>query len=96
MLWGSETRPVELFGPRAHDIRSARRIINFRYRSPAHWIDVFRTYYGPTLKAYASLSEPRARELDVALTELLSARNVAQNGTLVVPGEYLEAVIVKA
>ena len=97
MLWGSETRLRELFGPRASEIRCTRQNFNFRYRSAEHWIDVFRSYYGPTHKAFAALPPARQSELHVALIELLSRHNRARGtGTLVVPGEYLEIVIVKA
>ena len=58
-LWGSEPRIVELFGPEATDIRCVRRNFNFRYRSAAHWIEVFRNLYGPTHKAYAALDASR-------------------------------------
>jgi len=96
VLWGTETRLVELFGPHASDIRCERRYFNFRYRSAEHWIDVFRAYYGPTHKAFAALPPARQSELHVALIELLSRHNRARGkGTLVVPGEYLESVIVK-
>lgn len=96
ILWGSETRLAELFGSHARDMRCTRRDFNFRYRSAEHWIEVFRTYYGPTHKAFASLPPARQSELHVALIELLSRYNRARGtGTLVVPGEYLEVVIVK-
>jgi SAM-dependent methyltransferase len=93
MLWGTEPRIVELFGPAASDIRCTRRIYNFRYRSAAHWIEVFRSFYGPTLKAYAALEGPRQERLTDDITALLERRNAGGPDTLVVPGEYLEVVI---
>lgn len=96
MLWGTETGLAELFGSDASEIRSERRLFNFRYRSAEHWIEVFRTYYGPTHKVFAALPPARQSSLHVALIELLSRNNRERgNGTLVVPGEYLETVIVK-
>jgi SAM-dependent methyltransferase len=94
-LWGSEPRIVELFGPDATDIRCVRRNFNFRYRSPAHWIEVFRDFYGPTHKAYAALDGEREARLTTDLTALLERRNVGGSSSLVVPGEYLEVVVVK-
>jgi hypothetical protein len=94
-LWGSEPRIVELFGPDATDIRCVRRNFNFRYRSPEHWIEVFRSFYGPTHKAYAALDAERQARLTVDLTALLKRRNVGGPHSLVVPGEYLEVVVVK-
>ena len=94
-LWGAEPHIVELFGPDATDIRCVRRNFNFRYRSPAHWIQVFRDFYGPTHKAYAALDAERQAQLTLDLTALLERRNVAGRDSLVVPGEYLEVVVVK-
>jgi SAM-dependent methyltransferase len=95
LLWGSEPRIVELFGPYAADIRCVRRHFNFRYRSAAHWIEVFRNFYGPTHKAYAALDASRQLRLTEAITQLLERLNVAGKSSLVVPGEYLEIVVTK-
>ncbi|UCH53329.1 MAG: class I SAM-dependent methyltransferase [Pseudomonadota bacterium] len=95
MLWGSEPRIVELFGPEATDIRCKRSIYNFRYQSAAHWIEVFRNLYGPTHKAYAALTPDRQSRLTEDLTALLERLNVGGPDSLVVPGEYLEVVITK-
>jgi SAM-dependent methyltransferase len=94
-LWGTEPHIVALFGAQAADIRCARKHFNFRYRSSAHWIHVFRDFYGPTLRAFAALDTARQRQLEQDITTLLERFNVAGNASLVVPGEYLEAVIVK-
>jgi len=94
-LWGSEPRIVELFGTEAIDIRCERRNFNFRYQSAAHWIEVFRNFYGPTHKAYSVLDPARQMSLTKDLTALLESNNVAGPSSLVVPGEYLEVVITK-
>jgi hypothetical protein len=95
MLWGTEPHIVELFGPQAADIRTVRKHFNFRYRSAAHWIQVFRDYYGPTHKAFAALDASRQNALTADLTALLDKWNIAGPGSLVVPGEYLEIVVTK-
>jgi SAM-dependent methyltransferase len=95
LAWGSEAWLVEAFGPEASDIRCRRRHFNMRYRSAEHWIEVFRTFYGPTLKAFAALDEAGGRRLAAALATLLARRNVAGPSSLVVPCEYLEVVIVR-
>jgi hypothetical protein len=87
---------VELFGPHAADLRCARRHFNFRYRSAAHWIEVFRTFYGPTHKAFGRLDAERQLQLSAAITELLGRWNIAGADSLVVPAEYLEIVITRA
>src|SRR5215467_14958688 len=55
MLWGTRARLTELFGSAASWIKTEPRQFNFRYRSAEHFVDVFRTYYGPMLKAFAAL-----------------------------------------
>ncbi len=95
-LWGSEPHIVELFGPRAAEIRCERRVFNFRYRSAQHWLQVFRDYYGPTLKAFAALDDPGRQTLEREILALLDELNVAGETALVVPSEYLEVVISKA
>lgn len=93
MLWGTEPRIVELFGPESAEIRCERRHYTFRYESPAHWIEVFRNFYGPTHKVYAALEPDRQASLSRDIAELLERRNVGGKNSLVVPSEYLEVVI---
>jgi SAM-dependent methyltransferase len=95
MLWGTEPHIVELFGPQAMDIHCERRHFNFRYRSAAHWIEVFRNYYGPTHKLYAALDEGRQTQLTAEITALLDRLNAGGPDSLVVPSEYLEVIIAK-
>ena len=95
-LWGSEPYIVELFGPLASDLCCVRRHFNFRYRSAAHWIEVFRTFYGPTHKAFGALDAARQSQLSAAIAALLERWNVTGPDSLVVPGEYLEIVITRA
>jgi len=95
-LWGSEAHLAELFGASAAQIRCERQIFNFRYRSAAHWVQIFRDYYGPTHKAFAALDAAGQQALERDLHALLNEFNVAGHGSLVVPGAYLEVVITKA
>ena len=92
-LWGTEPHIVELFGAQATDIRAVRKNFNFRYRSAAHWIQIFRDFYGPTHKAFAALDAARQDALAKDITVLLNRCNTAGPASLVVPGEYLEVVI---
>ena len=94
-LWGDAKHLDELFGKQAADIKITTRAFNFRYRSPAHFIEVFRTWYGPIHKAFASLPAEGAAALNRELSELLSQMNRAGASTLVVPSDYLEIVITK-
>src|SRR3954452_25544485 len=56
-LWGTEQRLRELFGNGISELKANRRTFVFRYRSPAHFLEIFRTYYGPMLKAFAALDQ---------------------------------------
>lgn len=94
-LWGSEPRLRELFGARATAIRVERKHYVFRYRSPEHWVEVFRAYYGPTHKAFAALDEEGQRGLYEALIELTRRHNRSGHGGLAIPSEYLEVVITR-
>lgn len=95
MLWGSEPHIVQLFGADAADIRCVRRLFQFRYRSAAHWIQMFRSFYGPTHRLYGALDSEQQARLSASMTELLERLNTAGPRSLVVPGEYLEVVITK-
>ncbi len=95
-LWGTEPHIVELFGPRAAQLSCERRHFVFRYRSSAHWLQVFRAYYGPVLKAFAALDPAARPALERDITALLEELNVGGPAALVVPSEYLEVVITRA
>lgn len=95
-LWGDEEHLHALFGERAATIAVTRRMFNMRYRSAAHFIAVFRTWYGPVHKAFASLPAGKAEGLESDLADLLNRMNTAGSRALVVPSEYLEVVITRA
>jgi ubiquinone/menaquinone biosynthesis C-methylase UbiE len=94
-LWGTEARIKEMFGPAAASINTERRHFAFRYRSPEHFLDVFKNYYGPMLKAFAALDAANQQGLRNDLLALIGRMNRAEDGTMVVPSEYLEIVITK-
>jgi len=91
--WGTCAGLSELFEPHAASIETAHRYFVFRYRSPEHWLQVFKTYYGPVLKAFAALAPAGQAELERDLMAVVDQFNRADNGSMVVPSEYLEAVI---
>lgn len=94
-LWGVEAHLHSLFGEQAAAIAVTPRLFNFRYRSAVHFIDVFRTWYGPVHKAFAALPTDKAAVLERDLTDLLNSMNRAGAGSLVVPSEYLEIVVMR-
>jgi ubiquinone/menaquinone biosynthesis C-methylase UbiE len=94
-LWGTGARITEFFGAQASSIQLEQRDFVFRYRSAQHWLDVFKTYYGPLLKTFGAL-DPRAQ---TALTDdlfaLIKRFNRSGDKTMVVPSEYLEVVVTR-
>ncbi|HET9494743.1 MAG TPA: class I SAM-dependent methyltransferase, partial [Chloroflexia bacterium] len=75
-LWGTEERLKELFGAGVSGLVTNRRVFVFRYHSPEHWLEVFRTYYGPILKAFGALDADGQAGLARDLTELMERFNV--------------------
>lgn len=94
MRWGTEDGVRALFGDAAQDLKVTSRSFMFRYRSPEHWLEVFRTYYGPTVKAFEALDGERQQALAQDIIALLKEHH--QGGTgLAVPSEYLEVVVTR-
>jgi hypothetical protein len=92
-LWGTKARLEELFGKTARAIRTTSREFAFRYRSPRHWIEVCRTYYGPMNKTFGALDAGEQAAFTQELLALMESRNRSGDRTLVLPSEYLEVVI---
>jgi hypothetical protein len=94
LLWGTEPHIQKLFKD-ASTIRHVVQQFAFRYRSPEHFVEVFRAFYGPVHKAFAALDAGRQAALEADLIALLRRLNRGGANGLVVPGEYLETVITK-
>jgi ubiquinone/menaquinone biosynthesis C-methylase UbiE len=93
-LWGTPARLAELFGAQAA-VESTPRHFVFRYRSAAHWLEVFRTYYGPVLKAFAALEPAGQQALAADLEALIARFNRSGDASMVVPSEYLEVLVTR-
>jgi len=94
-LWGTKARLEELFKGQASAMGIELRAFVFRYRSAQHFLDVFRTYYGPVLKAFAALESGAQAALERDIIALVGQFNRSGDGTMVVPSDYLEIVIVR-
>ncbi len=94
-LWGTREFINEQFAPHAAEITYRTREFNFRYRSAQHWIDLFRTFYGPVHKAFAALDESKGAELEQDIHQLIARFNRSVGNGIVVPSEYLEIVVQK-
>ncbi|MDP1751393.1 MAG: methyltransferase domain-containing protein [Reyranella sp.] len=93
-LWGTRAHLKALFGPTAAVNAQSRHFV-FRYKSADHWLEIFRGYYGPVLKAFAAIDAEARVALEKDLRALLDKFNVAEDGTLVAPGEYLEVIVTR-
>ena len=91
--WGTEERLRDLFGARIAKLEATRKNFAFRYRTPQHWLETFRTYYGPIHKAFSTLDATRQELLTADLIDLVRRFNSVTDGGMVVPSEYLEVVI---
>jgi ubiquinone/menaquinone biosynthesis C-methylase UbiE len=94
--WGDEGYLDALFGQVAASVTSYRRTAVFRFRSAEENVDFFRTYYGPTLRAFESLDPPRREAMHNDL--LVLARRYDRNGgtgPIAITADSLETVIVR-
>jgi ubiquinone/menaquinone biosynthesis C-methylase UbiE len=94
MLWGTEARLAELF---ADTVKwtVTRRTFDLSYRSPEHFSEWFRLYYGPITRLADSLDEGPRAQFAADLADVPRQFNRADDGTVLAPGEYLEAVGVR-
>jgi SAM-dependent methyltransferase len=90
--WGTEARLAELFGGGAQTLDARRREFLFRYRSPEHWLDTFRSSYGPIHQAFAALDSADRLALEHELLALARENDTAGAGALRIPSAYLQVV----
>ena len=95
LLWGTEARLRELLGSGITELRAVPRHFAFRYRSAEHFLDVFRTYYGPMLKAFEAQDDAGRDALAADLIALMNEMNTSTT-SLVIPSEYLEVVATRS
>ncbi len=89
--WGTEARLTELLGSKCSTVQIRRKEFVFRYRSAEDWVDTFREFYGPTLKAFGALDAAAQSGLEQDLLMLAREHNTSDRG-LRVPSEYAEVV----
>jgi ubiquinone/menaquinone biosynthesis C-methylase UbiE len=93
-LWGTRAHLDKMFDANGSVAAQSRNFV-FRYESPEHWLEIFRNYYGPMVKAFEALDAPAGAALETDINALLGKFNIAKDGTLVVPSEYLEVVVTR-
>lgn len=95
-LWGRRDWIDQVFAKHARSIELSEKQFVFRYRSPAHFVDVFRTYYGPVHKAFLALDGAQQTALEDAILNVITQLNTATDGSMRVPARYAEIIIAKA
>lgn len=95
MLWGTESRLAELFGDTVEWTSLTKRTFDFCYRSPDHFSEWFRLYYGPITRLAGTLDEGTRAQFTADLADVARKFNVADDGSVLAPGEYLEAIGVR-
>lgn len=93
--WGDAAWIQATFGPRARELSIETRNFQFRYRSPKHFVEFFRTFYGPVHKAFAALDPDAQQALEADLYETVARFDVARDGSMSVPAEYVEVFLTK-
>ena len=96
MLWGTEAHLRRLFGDGIASLEVEERMFTFRFESAEEFVLFFRTWYGPTLKAFAALEGDARDALEHDLVELArkSDRLGGGAGAIAIPATYIEAVTV--
>lgn len=92
-LWGTRAWLHDAFS--GHEVETSQQNFMFRYKSPEHWVDVFKTYYGPMNRAFAALEAAQQSEMQADVLDLLARFNRGGEDDLLIPGEYLQVQIVK-
>jgi ubiquinone/menaquinone biosynthesis C-methylase UbiE len=100
MTWGVEANVLERFGQAgvpAGNVSFDKDTFTFNYPgAPAKFVDVFRTYYGPTMNAFdAAASTGRAADLQRDLEQLFAKQNASPNGVTALPATFLRVTVRK-
>jgi ubiquinone/menaquinone biosynthesis C-methylase UbiE len=95
-LWGTRRFIEQHFGPKARHIDFESKAFVFRYRSPEHFMDVFRTYYGPIHKAFMTLNQAGQSALAQDLNATITNLNTASDGSMRVLSAFSQIVVTKA
>ncbi len=98
ITWGVEETVIERFtgaGVPEQQISFERETYTFNFPgTPSEFLDVFRTYYGPTMNAYeAAAADGREADLHAELDELFNAQNTSSTGATTIPATFLRVTV---
>ena len=95
MLWGTESHLRDLFGDGIASLEAVEQTFTFRFQAAVELVSYFRAWYGPTLKAFASLEEEAREALERDLVELVIRHDRLGTDAIAIPATYLEAVAIR-
>lgn len=94
LLWGTAEHLSELFGDAVTIACSVERTCTFRFTSPEEFVEFFRRWYGPMVKAFEALDEPGRTALATDLIDLARRSDSHRDGgSIAIPATYLETII---
>jgi SAM-dependent methyltransferase len=96
VLWGAEDHVRGLFGDSVTDLRAERRKSRQAFRSADHYLDFFRSYFGPIKAAYEKIGPEGEQALTTDLKAVLEELNVGDSRALVVEPEYLQVIATRS
>jgi ubiquinone/menaquinone biosynthesis C-methylase UbiE len=94
-LWGTREWMEKVLRAESSSLIAESRYFVFRYRSAQHFLDVFREYYGPMLKAFEALNDAGRKALSQDIIALIGRFNTSGEDSMVMPSEYLEVIVTK-
>ena len=97
MQWADEATVHERLDSGTTDVQTTRLMAELKFPfSVADTIEFYRLHYGPTLRAFAALSQEAQAGLRQDLESLYTRQNAATNGTTIIAAEYLEVVATRS
>lgn len=96
LLWGTKAYVGSMFGDTIDGLGCRERTFTFRFRSAVGFVEYFRDYYGPTLKAFEAVGDGGADELFSDLVALVRKHAGTSEGPVAIPATWLETVATRA
>ena len=94
--WGRDEWIAEYLSPASSSVSVTKKNYQFRYISPQHYLDFFRTHYGLCKKAFEKVGADGEEALANDILDLVNEFNVAEDGTVSIPSEYAQVIMIKS
>jgi len=93
--WGTQAWVNSMFAKSAIKLDMLEKKITLRYRSADHWLGLYHRYYGPLCDTFSTLNHRGVVLLTQDLLNLVEKFNLSNEGTMIVPCDYLQVVMHK-